>query len=64
MPEWLELGWRVGGVLLVAGAVYGGIRADLRRLHERSRNAATLAERAHDKIDGHIVDHARGGHGF
>ena len=36
------------GQLLTAGAIYGGIRADLRAIHER-------VERLEDRLDKHSV---------
>ena len=37
--------------LFLAGAVYGGIRADLRHLHERTASAIESAKEAHERID-------------
>jgi len=39
---------------VVGGAVYGGIRADLRALHEKVSAAASSASRAHERIDQHL----------
>lgn len=44
---WLEL----ATVLIAAGAVYGGIRGDLRAMHERIALAEKVASKAHDRID-------------
>lgn len=38
-------------VLIAAGAVYGGIRSDLRSMHERIDLAEKVASKAHDRID-------------
>lgn len=61
-PALFEFVWKVSGFLVVAGSVYGGIRSDLRRLNEKSRESILLAIRAHDKIDGHVGDHVKSGH--
>ena len=37
--------------LFLAGAVYGGIRADLRHLHERIAQLQQTADAAHKRID-------------
>lgn len=39
-------------VLIAAGAVYGGIRSDLKAIHERIAQIERAAEKAHDRIDG------------
>lgn len=44
MPEWAIQ-------LLVAGAIYGGIRADLRNIKECAEAAKAAAGRAHERID-------------
>lgn len=46
--------------LLGAGVIYGGIRADLRAMHERIEAAQSAATRAHERIDTIIM---RGDHG-
>jgi len=38
-------------VLIAAGAVYGGIRSDLKTIHENIRRIEKAAEKAHDRID-------------
>jgi len=35
----------------VCGAIYGGIRADLKAMHKRVEEALRSAARAHDRID-------------
>lgn len=48
MPEWiLQLLALAGG----CAAVYGAIRADLARLHERTAQALESVKRAHERID-------------
>ena len=39
-------------VLIAAGAVYGGIRADLRAMYEAISRIERAAEKAHERIDG------------
>ena len=51
--------WQIGAFLVAAGAVYGGIRNDLKRLHEKSDEAQKMAGKAHEKIDQHMIDHGR-----
>lgn len=38
-------------VLIAAGAVYGGIRGDLKAIHENLRRIEKAADKAHDRID-------------
>lgn len=33
--EGVEFLWKLGAILIAAGAVYGGIRGDLRTIHEQ-----------------------------
>lgn len=40
--------------LLAAGAVYGGIRADLRGMHERIKAAEESVKAAHARMDVHL----------
>lgn len=37
--------------LFMSGAVYGGIRSDLRSNRERAEMAHKVADKAHDRID-------------
>lgn len=54
MPDWVMQAAAQAGILLVTGgALYGGIRADLRAVVES-------AARAHRRIDEHLGDHLRG----
>lgn len=52
MPEWLL---QIGAYVAFAGAVYGGIRADLRNAVECAREAKASAGRAHERIDGILI---------
>lgn len=38
-------------ILIAAGAVYGGIRSDLKAIHENLRRVEKTADKAHDRID-------------
>jgi hypothetical protein len=38
-------------VLIAAGAVYGGIRSDIRAMHENLQRVEKMAAKAHDRID-------------
>lgn len=49
-----ELLWQMVLAVGSAGAVYGGIRADLRAMHERITAAQKTAEKAHERLDNHI----------
>ena len=42
---------QVAGFLVAAGAVYGGIRNDLKRMHERQDRFERAIEKAHERID-------------
>lgn len=43
--------WQIGLSVLAAGAVYGGIRVDLKYLHEKADAARKSARRAHKRLD-------------
>lgn len=47
MPDLIQI---VYGLFL-AGAVYGGIRADIKNMHERIKDAKDTADGAHRRID-------------
>lgn len=51
--------WQIVLALIGAGAIYGGIRADLRALHVSVQRAQSSADKAHERIDGCMG----GGHG-
>lgn len=46
--EWLT--WLISQAL-VAAAIWGGIRSDIRSLHEKSAAAQAAADKAHSRID-------------
>lgn len=48
MLEWI---YSLAGQLVVAGAIYGGIRADVRNLHEAVKEAKETGKEAHQRID-------------
>lgn len=52
LPPW-ALEW--GRMVLVAGAIYGGIRADIANLAEGVREAKASAQGAHQRIDAIIL---------
>ncbi len=41
-------------MLLSAGAVYGGIRSDLKAARDKADEAVSVARRAHERLDDHI----------
>jgi hypothetical protein len=43
--------FQVAGILVAAGAVYGGIRNDLRGMHERQDRLERSIDKAHERID-------------
>lgn len=45
---------QAAGYVLLAGAIYGGIKADLRNLHHQVEAALKSATRAHERIDTHL----------
>lgn len=49
--------WQIVVALVTGGAVYGGIRADLRGMHERIKAAHDAAIEAHRRLDIHIDKH-------
>lgn len=51
--------WIIGQIV-VAAAIWGGIRADLRGLHERVKLAKESADKAHERIDS--ILHETGSH--
>ena len=46
-----QLGALIAGQLVTAGAIYGGIRADIRNAIERAAAAEARADKAHQRID-------------
>ncbi len=51
--DWALL-MQVVGIVVGAGAIYGGIRADLKAMHERIESNAVAVGRAHERIDRHV----------
>lgn len=49
-----DLAWQIALAVLTAGGIYGGIRADLRAMHERIKAAHDAALEAHRRLDIHI----------
>lgn len=52
MPADHGLALQLVTVLIAAGAVYGGIRGDLKAIHENLRRIEKAADKAHERIDG------------
>ena len=48
LEDWVM---QIAGFLIAAGAVYGGIRNDLKRMHERQERFERALEKAHERID-------------
>ena len=46
----------LGSQVLVAAAVFGGIRADLRNMHNQIRNIDGDVTNAHNRIDGILLN--------
>lgn len=57
MPPWVL---EMARMLMFAGAIYGGIRADIANLTEGVKEAKEQAQYAHKRIDSIIL---RGGNG-
>ena len=51
MAENVNLIYQLAVALILAGAVYGGIRSDLKGLHEHIRRVEKDADKAHDRLD-------------
>ncbi len=54
MAELANTAMQVAVMLLGAGAIYGGIRADLKDARRRADEALCRAEQAHRRIDDHV----------
>jgi hypothetical protein len=50
----LDVWAQIAVAIIGAGAVYGGIRADIKNIHERISDTSKSAGRAHDRIDRHV----------
>ena len=44
------------GQLLVAAGIWGGIRADIRNMHDKIKDAKDTADEAHERIDNILQD--------
>lgn len=42
---------QIVAALIAAGAVYGGIRSDLKAIHEQMMRIEQMAVKAHDRLD-------------
>lgn len=49
--SWIDFLGALVGQVFIAGAIYGGIRADLKALGQRVAEAQAIASRAHRRID-------------
>lgn len=47
----VNLALYLGGPVFTAGAIWGAMRADIKRLHEKADAAHDEASRAHNRID-------------
>lgn len=52
MPEWIM---QAAGYVALGGAVYGGIRADLKAMHEKIKDIQETANQAHQRIDSLLI---------
>jgi len=50
----LNLAYQVGGLLLTGGAIYGGIRADLKTIHAQLQEVKDDAAEANRRLDRHL----------
>lgn len=61
MVELADMAMRIAVMLLAAGAVYGGIRSDLKTTRQKAEDALLVANRAHSRIDDHLQNGRRAG---
>lgn len=54
MPEWVM---QLFGMIGCAGAVYGGIRSDIKALHEKLSSVEKSTDEAHKRIDTLLLKH-------
>lgn len=47
----VDLIWQISMALIAASAVYGGIRSDLRHIHERILAHEQAVKRLHERVD-------------
>ncbi len=50
----IDLAMWIGGHLVVAAAIWGGIRADIKSMHTRIEGVEKSASDAHRRLDTHI----------
>jgi len=55
----LSIAGTLVGQLIVAGAIYGGIRADLRNLKDQAVRIQAETDRAHARIDQFVMRESR-----
>ena len=51
-----ELIYQLLTALVLAGATYGGIRADIKAIHERLKDVKETSDEAHQRIDKLLLD--------
>lgn len=51
MPFDSGLAYQIISGLVLAGAVYGGIRSDIKSIHEHLQRVERSADQAHERID-------------
>ena len=54
--DWIT--WIIGQ-FVVAAAIWGGIRVDIRSIHDRIARVEKAADNAHSRLDAHL-EHTRG----
>lgn len=47
------------GQLITGAAIWGGIRSDIKALHEKAATAKDAADKAHERIDTLLTRHGR-----
>ena len=53
---------QLAGILVTGGAIYGGIRADLKTMHQRVEESMRASTRAHERIDSIYEGRQKDGH--
>lgn len=54
-----DLLWQIGAAVVSAAAVYGGIRSDLKAMHERISLNERAIERMHERMDSCLGNYGR-----
>ena len=54
--DWMQF---VIGQIIMAGVIWGGIRADIRNIHRRLDEVKKSADEAHQRIDRHLEQQAK-----